>query len=352
MTPDRLSLGQILEAWAQGDPPQPEAWQQLAQWELADDRACNAFGISAANVEERLSARSQLFESVVKLLDRFPLHSENRLKLLWQLWLPLAMHLAARRDKLARPLIQGILGAQGTGKTTLTKILKLILAEMGYEAIGISIDDLYKTYRDRQQLKARDPRLAWRGPPGTHDIELGIEVLDRLRHPDGKPIPIPRFDKSAWDGEGDRSEPEVIQNADIAFFEGWFVGVRPVDPSVFDLAPNPIRTPCDRRFARDVNQRLRDYLPLWQRLDGLIVLYPQDYRSSLQWRMQAEREMKAQGKSGMSDAQIEEFVKYFWRALHPELFITPLVQNPQWVDFAIEIAPDRAIAAIYRPSEG
>jgi D-glycerate 3-kinase len=103
------------------------------------------------------------------------------LETLWNLWLPLAMQLSTEKQSLNRPLIQGILGGQGTGKTTLCQVLRLILGKLGYSTVSLSLDDLYKTYADRQQLQKADPRLIWRGPPGTHDIDLGISVLDKLR---------------------------------------------------------------------------------------------------------------------------------------------------------------------------
>ncbi len=49
------------------------------------------------------------------------------LDVLRDLWLPLAMQLASRRQQLGRPFIQGILGGQGTGKTTMCAVLTLIL---------------------------------------------------------------------------------------------------------------------------------------------------------------------------------------------------------------------------------
>ena len=269
------------------------------------------------------------------------------------LWLPLAQQVAEYRQRLERPLIQGIVGGQGTGKSTLASILRLILKELGYNVVCISLDDLYKTYSDRLELRKQDPRLIWRGPPGTHDIELGLNVLDRLRQPSQQAaMEVPRFDKSAWGGAGDRTRSEVVEGVDIVLFEGWFVGVRPIDPSAFDRAPPPILTEGDRAFARDMNARLQDYLPLWERLDRLILLYPVDYRLSVQWRCQAERQMMAAGKSGMSDAEIEQFVNYFWKALHPELFIKPLTGKPEWVDMVIEIDRDRSVGAVYQPLGG
>jgi D-glycerate 3-kinase len=361
------SLGDILNQWIAGKSPNSSAWQKLVTAELTLPERAKAFGITPDNVTEKLRARSRLLISVytdvlalpsfAQKIQKNQEHSEsiqtNILLSLWRLWIPLAIQLADSRKQLGRPLIQGILGGQGTGKTTLAVVLKLILAQLEYRTLSLSIDDLYKTYQERQQLREHDPRLIWRGPPGTHDVELGVQVLDELRSQNSSDsILVPRFDKSAWQGAGDRTDFELVQNADIVLFEGWFVGVRPVAATVFSGAtPAPIETESDRAFARDMNERLKAYLPLWERLDHLIVLYPIDYRLSLQWRRQAEAEMIATGKSGMSDSQINEFVKYFWKALHPELFITPLIHNPDWVDLVIEINSDHTPDRVYHPEE-
>ncbi|MCA1995191.1 MAG: glycerate kinase, partial [Coleofasciculus sp. S288] len=350
------SLAQILDNWVSGKTPTASEWQHLVAEELAARQRARAFGITGANVEEILKERSHLFKSVYPIVLSLPPFNwradessqskiQNRsterspnvrspkskiLLSLWTLWLPLAMQLVSFRQQLGRPLIQGILGGQGTGKTTLAAVLSAILTHLGYRPLSLSLDDLYKTYAERQLLQQQDSRLIWRGPPGTHDVELGLLVLDQLRQPNlPHPIIVPRFDKSAWGGAGDRTTPERVEGVDIVLFEGWFVGVRPVEPAIFDAPiPAPIQTAGDRAFARDMNERLKDYLPLWERLDRLMVLYPTDYRLSQEWRRQAEQQMIATGKSGMADLQIEQFVKYFWKSLHPELFITPLIKKP------------------------
>jgi D-glycerate 3-kinase len=121
---------------------------------------------------------------------------------------------------------------------------------------------------------------------------------------------------------------------------------------LFDApTPAPIRTTADRTFAREMNEQLKAYLPLWERLDRLMLLYPSDYRLSQLWRRQAEQQMIAISKSGMTDEQVDKFVEYFWKSLHPELFITPLTQNSSWVNLVIEIAPDRTVGAVYRPGD-
>jgi len=129
-------LGQILNNWAAGQTPTPLEWQQLVAETLASPQRAKAFGITPANVEEIIQARANLFQAVypdvLSLLDvpstLPPSQGENPISQiathltflsLWNLWLPLAMQLASFRQQLGRPLIQGILGGQGTGKTTL-----------------------------------------------------------------------------------------------------------------------------------------------------------------------------------------------------------------------------------------
>ncbi|MBU7583206.1 MAG: glycerate kinase [Nostoc sp. TH1S01] len=326
-------------------------WQQATAAALADIPRAEAFGITSANADVMIQARSHLLKSVLPDFRQFcqsSLHVnyETMLAVLWDLWLPLGMKLAAHRRSLNRPLIQGILGVQGTGKTTMCQVLSLILQQLGYRTLSWSLDDLYKTYSDRLALLQQDPRLIWRGPPGTHDIDLGLNVLDQIRQGETS-VTVTRFDKSLHAGAGDRTTPEIVTNIDIVLFEGWFVGVQPIDSKVFDIPPPPIITDADKAFARDMNEQLSNYLPLWERLDSLILLYPTDYRSSLEWRKQAEQQMVATGKSGMSDAQIEEFVNYFWRSLHPELFLKPMLRSPSVADLVIEICPDRTFGAIY-----
>lgn len=334
----------------------PVSLQPFKEAALADRLHSKAFGITQANVDEVIQTRLHLFQSVLSELSQFnqmTLHVETNVMLdtLWNLWLPLATKLAWSRQKLGRPLIQGILGGQGTGKTTMCKVLTLILKELGYTTLNLSLDDLYKTYRDRLALKQQDPRLVWRGPPGTHDVELGLSVFTQIKECNSSII-VPRFDKSAYSGAGDRTEPEIVdKNIDIVLFEGWCVGVQPIDSAEFETAPPPIVTDEDKAFARDINRKLHEYLPLWKQLDSLIVLYPTDYRLSLEWRKQAERQMIAAGKSGMTEQEIERFVHYFWRSLHPELFIQPLVQSSTIVDLVIEIQADHSFGKVYRPKD-
>jgi D-glycerate 3-kinase len=311
-----------------------------------------AFGITPETVQMHVIERSRQFQTLFPLLEpicqtRLGWHTLP-LEPLWRLWLPLAQQISAQQRNLGRPYIQGILGLQGTGKTTLAVLLAEILTQMGHRVAQLSLDDLYLTYAERMALQQVDPRFRWRGPPGTHAVDLGLEVLRQVHAGVSAPIALPRFDKSLHGGAGDRTTPEWVQDVDILLFEGWFVGVRPIDAASFDTAPWPIETDNDRQFARDINQRLHDYLPLWDQLDSLMVLYPDDYRLSLEWRRQAERQMAASGRSAMADAEIDPFVEYFWRSLHPMLYVEPLLHDAEHVEWVIRVKGDRSLDRIER----
>lgn len=282
---------------------------------------------------------------------------------LWDLWLPLAMeldhlHVQSRSKPQAKPhvkpFVQGILGLQGTGKTTLGAALTVLLTAAGRSVLSWSIDDLYLPYADRVALRSRDRQLIWRGPPGTHDVDLGLRVFQGLADR-AFPLALPRFDKSCHGGQGDRAASEwITQPVDIVLFEGWFVGAQPIAPERFDQAPAPIVTEDDRAFARRCNERLRAYQPLWDHCDRLLVLQPIDYRASKRWRLEAERQRRASGAEAMADGEVAAFVDYFWTALHPDLFVTPLAIAPTAptasppVHAIVSVGPDRHIASLRR----
>ncbi len=328
----------------------------LADTLLLDAETAAAFGISVQNAKTIAQERLALLQTVHSEFCRLQVEQAlppETIASLWFLWLPLGQRIAARARTQVSPFVQGILGSQGMGKSTLVRVLQVVLGALGVPSACLSLDDLYLTYAERQALQQIDPRSIWRGPPGTHDIALGIATLDRLRVEADNPaarILLPRFDKSLHGGAGDRAAPESISPVRALLFEGWFVGARPIDPLAFATAPPPIVTDSDRAFARDCNARLHEYLPLWERLDSLIVLQPEDYRWSKLWRQEAERKAIAAGKAGMDDRQVSDFVDYFWKALHPTLFVDPLCRDPRYTELVIPIPRNRCTFRVQFPA--
>lgn len=167
----------------------------------------------------------------------------------------------------------------------------------------LSIDDLYLPHSGLVAVAAAHPEnrlLAGRGLPGTHDIALGSDLLKQLsainddnnegaaRHE----IRPPFFDKSLFDGEGDRVESMEVVRAplDIVLFEGWFVGFCPItDGEINKRYEEPIpdlEGILDvKTFRREdivqINDLLWDYVNWWSYFDVFIQVKSNNIFKSL-----------------------------------------------------------------------
>ena len=84
-----------------------------------------------------------------------------------------------KKRKNKKTLLVGLAGGQGTGKTTISTLLKLVLIKyFKLQVFKISIDDFYKTRKERILLsKKKHPLLLTRGVPGTHDINFIFDLF-------------------------------------------------------------------------------------------------------------------------------------------------------------------------------
>ena len=79
--------------------------------------------------------------------------------------------------------IIGLTGGQGSGKSTISQILKIILKEgFNLNTVIFSIDDFYKTLQERKAMSKKiNPLFLTRGVPGTHNTSLLLKCLNNLR---------------------------------------------------------------------------------------------------------------------------------------------------------------------------
>ena len=131
----------------------------------------------------------------------FSKSKENKMKNLKNFYIPLAFWIEKKYKEKGKTLFLGFSGGQGSGKTTIAGILKIILKNFFKREIYISsIDDFYKTFRDREKMSNKiHPLFKTRGVPGTHDINLAKNFFQTLNAKKFKKIKLPKFDKSIDD---------------------------------------------------------------------------------------------------------------------------------------------------------
>lgn len=235
----------------------------------------------------------------------------------------------SQRKSSSKPVLIGITGLQGSGKSTwASRIVQILSEEHHLNTIAISLDDLYKTHDDLVSQRDKDPEnklYRTRGQPGTHDEQLAARFFTELREYTGAgSLKIPSFDKSQYNGEGDRvpetNWPTISSKPDVVVFEGWCIGFRPLpSPSIQEkhsLALSgklPINTPANHQLAHllDINDHLKRYCDAFmgpQHFDFFIHIDTEDLRNVYTWRLEQEHKMIQVKGSGMSDEQVRAFV--------------------------------------------
>jgi D-glycerate 3-kinase len=232
--------------------------------------------------------------------------------------------------------VLGISGGQGSGKSTLTALLRVILERgLGLRVAALSIDDIYLTRAERERLAgAVHPLLITRGVPGTHDVSLGVRVIGALRRAGpGDTVPIPSFDKAADDRRPESEWPRHLGPADVIMVEGWCLGASPEEDAALRQPINQLEATEDAggRWRRYVNDRLRgEYRDLWAQLDAIVMLEVPGMDQVFEWRGLQERKLaQAHASSGapetriMDEAGVRRFVMHYERTTRHMLVELP-----------------------------
>lgn len=221
-----------------------------------------------------------------------------------------------------RPMLLGINGAQGTGKSTLADFVGLAANAMhGWQCAVLSIDDFYLTRSERAALaKKVHPLLATRGVPGTHDVPLLRSTLDTLAQLGSNDrLALPRFDK-AIDDRAPRTDCPVVRGPlDLVILEGWCVGSKPQPARDLEAPVNALERDEDpdaiwRTYA---NSRLEtDYAGVFATLDKLLLLAAPSFDAVYRWRLEQEQKLAASSGGGaaiMSEQQVARFIRFYER---------------------------------------
>ena len=247
-----------------------------------------------------------------------PFH--NKISQLNNFYLPICERIYKNFKKNKKIKIIGLTGGQGSGKSTITQVLKLIL-EIKYnlKVTCFSIDDFYKTLSERTSLAKNVNKLfKIRGVPGTHDTNLIKKTFINLTKKNFKPMFVPRFDKSRDDRFPKKYWQKIKQQPKIIIFEGWCVGARPQQSNDL-LKPINIlekKKDLDLKWRVRVNNELKNaYKKIFSKIDILIFLKVPSFDCVYKWRLLQEKKLQltSKGKKTMSPQQIREFIMYYER---------------------------------------
>ena len=211
-------------------------------------------------------------------------------------------------------------GGQGTGKSTISTILKIILKEAyNLETVVFSIDDFYKTLQERKKMSKKISDLfLTRGVPGTHDTKMLFQCIKNLKINKFKKMNIPKFDKSNDDRLKKHKWLNIKRKPNIVIFEGWCVGATAQKNKDLNFPINKLEKHSDSKkiWRKKVNSELKkDYKKIFRLIDKLIFLKVPSFKYVLKWRLLQEKKLRitSKGNKTMNDKQIENFVMYYER---------------------------------------
>ena len=245
----------------------------------------------------------------------------EKIKSLKKIYIPISFWIENKYKKKGETLFLGFCGGQGSGKTTATRILKIILTKFFERRIHVSsIDEFYKTSEDRIKMANEiHPLFKTRGVPGTHDINLVKIFFDIIKKKKFKKIKLPKFEKAADNRLKKKYWYNIKQKPEIVILEGWCVGARPQSSSLIKKPINILEKYEDKdlKWRKYVNEKLKkEYKKLFAMIDHFIFMKIPNFKMVFKWRLLQENKLKKKShlnKKIMSYNGIKRFIMFYER---------------------------------------
>ena len=235
-------------------------------------------------------------------------------------YLPISEKIYRENKRKKKITVLGLSGAQGTGKSTISQIIKIILKKKyNLNSVCFSIDDFYKTLKERKKMAKNIHQLfLTRGVPGTHDTKLLQNTFKGLLKKNFKPISIPRFDKSTDDRVNKKIWLKIKKKPDIIIFEGWCVGALSQNNLRLKKSINKLEKKYDKNLIwriRVNNEIKKNYKKIFKLIDSLIFLKVPGFKHVYKWRFLQERKLKLKSKGSkvMNREKIKKFIMFYER---------------------------------------
>jgi D-glycerate 3-kinase len=203
-----------------------------------------------------------------------------------------------------------------------------------------------------------------RGVPGTHDIDLGLELIDQLLAPPStnylathpatpfttQPahLALPRFNKAVDDRKPHDEWHQQALPVDIVILEGWCVGAVPQPEAQLSTTINDLEINHDPQghWRSFVNRQLAgSYQKLFGKLDYLVMLKAPTMEAIENWRWLQEQKLIAasqdKGEGLMNQAQVKHFIQHYER-----LTRHLLEEMPARADMVFHLNEDHEVAAV------
>ena len=254
----------------------------------------------------------------------------DKLGQLSKFYLPISEMINDEYLKNKKTKIIGLTGGQGSRKSTISNILKIILKEgFHLETVIFSIDDFYKTFKERKIMSKKiSPLFLTRGVPGTHNTRMLQNCIQNLKKNKFKNFLIPRFDKSIDDRSPRNKWLKVKKKPNIVIFEGWCVGVTSQKNKDLNTPINKLEKNKDKKkvWRKKVNIEIKNsYYKIFNLIDKLIFLKVPSFKYVFKWRLLQEKKLRiiSKSKKTMTDQQISNFIMFYERLTKHMLKILP-----------------------------
>jgi D-glycerate 3-kinase len=221
-----------------------------------------------------------------------------------------------RNAFVARPPLIAVVGAQGSGKTTLARA-----AAEEFGGVQISIDDVYLT-KARREAMAEDihPLFLTRGPPGTHDLKMLSRLLKSLTTARAEDkVLLPEFDKREDDRRPIRDWRIFEGRPKAILVDAWCLGALPEEEAALVEPVNALERDHDPdgTWRRAVNGHLAgSYADFIAGFDAVLFLKAPSFDVVLDWRCQQEADLLGVAPARLPAAErarLAGFIQYFER---------------------------------------
>ena len=245
----------------------------------------------------------------------------EKIKNLKKIYIPISFWIENKCKKKGKTLFLGLSGGQGSGKTTVVEILKIILKKYFKRKTHVSsIDDFYKTLEERNKISSTiHPLFKTRGVPGTHDTNLIKKFFTYISKKNFRKFKIPKFDKSTNDRFKKKYWHIINKRPEIVILEGWCVGAKPQSNSIIKRPVNILEKYEDKNLVwrKHVNKKLKnEYKKIFSIIDHFIFMKIPNFDLVFKWRLLQENKLKKRSqfkKKIMSYNEIRRFIMFYQR---------------------------------------